>query len=111
MFANIVWPRKLAISTPLLCIFDSIIDGMYLFSHSLANLANIPQEKNVRKHTPPQIWGARLINTWVIQKRMESTCAILWTNFNSLFEYIISLLNECFYKQMNDQIHERIRND
>ena len=47
MFANIVWPPKLANIPP--CILIKIIDGNSIFSHSLAKVANMPQGKKVGK--------------------------------------------------------------
>ena len=57
MFANIVWPPKLA-NIPSCCVFViQIIYGNCIFSHSLAKLANMPQGKKVGKHITPSRGG------------------------------------------------------
>ena len=58
MFANIVWPPKLANIPPCYVLSIQNIYGSFIFSHSLAKLANMPQVQKVGKHTPLQIWGA-----------------------------------------------------
>ena len=52
MLANIVWRPKLANIHTFLCVSIQVIDGNCIFDHSLAKLANIPQDKKVGKHTP-----------------------------------------------------------
>ena len=61
MFANLVWPSKLANIPPCYVFLIQIINGNCIFSHSLAKLANTPQEEKVGKRTPPQIWGASVV--------------------------------------------------
>ena len=58
MFANIVWPPKLANIRPCCVLLIYTINGNCIFSNSLAKLANMPQGKKVGKHTSPQPWGA-----------------------------------------------------
>ena len=53
MFANIVCPPKLANILPFYLFLIQVIDGNCMFSHSLAKLANMAQDKKVGKHTPP----------------------------------------------------------
>ena len=43
--------------TPLLCILRQNIEGKCIFSHSLAMLANMAQDKKVYKRTPPAVGG------------------------------------------------------
>ena len=43
---------------PLLYIFDTNYRWKPIFSHWLAKLANMVQDKKVDRHTPPQPWGA-----------------------------------------------------
>ena len=52
MFANIVWPKKLANIPPCCVILKQNINGNCIFSHSVAKLANLVQDKKVGKHTP-----------------------------------------------------------
>ena len=54
LFANIVWPSKLANVLPFYVFSAQIIDGNCIFSSSLAKLANMPQGKQIGKHTPPR---------------------------------------------------------
>ena len=58
MFVNFVWPSKLANIAPCYVFWIQIIEGNFIFSNSLAKLANIPQGKKVDT-PPPQIWGAQ----------------------------------------------------
>ena len=67
MFANIVWPPKLAIIPPVYVFMMQIIDRNYISGHSLAKLANIPQDNCFGKHTPLQPWGA-----WIAQQALSS---------------------------------------
>ena len=59
MFANIVWPPKLANIAP--CIppcyvfLIQIIDWNFIFSHSLAKVANMRQGRTVGKHSSPPL--------------------------------------------------------
>ena len=39
--------------------YKNVIGGNCIFSHSLAKLANMAQDKKVDKHTPPKPWGAK----------------------------------------------------
>ena len=58
MFVNLVWPPKLAKVPPRYVFLLQIIDGNCIFSHALAKLANMVQDKKIDKHTFPQPWGA-----------------------------------------------------
>ena len=60
MFANIVLPPKLANIPPCYICSPQTIDGTFIFSYSLAKLANMVQDRKVGKHTPPQPWGANI---------------------------------------------------
>ena len=62
MFANIVWPPKLANGRPCYIFLIQNIDGSNIFSYSLAKLANIPQAKNVGKHIPLKSRGLDCID-------------------------------------------------
>jgi hypothetical protein len=61
MFVNFVWPAKLANIPPCYVFLIQIIEGNCIFNHSLATLANMVQDQNVDKHTPPQPWGANRV--------------------------------------------------
>ena len=57
MFANLVWPPKLT-NIPPCCVFSiQVIDGKYIFSYSLAKMANMVQDKKVGKQTPLAVGG------------------------------------------------------
>ncbi len=57
MFANIVWPPKLAHLPPCYVFLIQVIKGNCKFSHSLVKLANMAQDKKVGKHTAPSRGG------------------------------------------------------
>ena len=57
MFVNLVWSPNLANIPPCYVFLIQIIDGNCIFSHSLAKLANIVQDRKVEKHTPPSRGG------------------------------------------------------
>ena len=53
MFFNFVWPQKLANIPACYVFLIQVIEGNCIFSHSLARLANMVQDRTVDKHTPP----------------------------------------------------------
>ena len=57
MFVNFVWLPNLANIFPCCVILIQIIHGKCIFSHSLAKLAYMVQDKKVDKHTPPAEGG------------------------------------------------------
>ena len=60
MFVNFVWPPNLANLAPCCVFLIQLIDGNSIFSHSLAKLANMVQDKKIDKHTPPSRGGLNL---------------------------------------------------
>ena len=54
MFANIVWPPKLANIPPYYVFLIQIIDGNCIFGHSLAS---IPQDKKLANIPPSKVVG------------------------------------------------------
>ena len=64
MFVNLVWAPKLANMPPCYVFLIQMIDGNCIFSHSLAKLANMVQDKKVDKHTPPSRGGLSLQSRW-----------------------------------------------
>ena len=57
MFVNLLWPPSLANIPPRYVFLIQIIVGNCIFSYSLAKLANMDQDKQVDKHTPPPSRG------------------------------------------------------
>ena len=57
MFGNIVWPPKLANHILFHVFLLKNINGNCIFSHSLAKLANMVQDKKVGTHTSPSRGG------------------------------------------------------
>ena len=55
MFANIVWPKKMANIPPCYVFLIHIINGNCIFSYSLTKMANMDQDKKVGKHTPAAV--------------------------------------------------------
>ena len=55
MFANIVWPFKLANIPTCYVFLIQMVDGSCLFSNSLAKLANMPKAEKLANIPPPQI--------------------------------------------------------
>ena len=54
-----VWPPQLANIAPCCVFLIQIINGNCIFSHSLAKLANMVQDKKVDKQTPPTRGGLK----------------------------------------------------
>ena len=57
MFVNFVWPPKLENIPPCYVFLIQVISGNCIFSHSLAKLPTIVQDRKVDKHTPPAVGG------------------------------------------------------
>ena len=60
MFANVVWPPKLANIYSFYVFLIQDINGSCILSHSFAKMASMGQGKKGGKHTPPQRWGANI---------------------------------------------------
>ena len=58
MFANIVWPPKMANIHLYYAFVLRIINGNCMFSHSL-KLANMVQDKKVGKHPPSRVGATK----------------------------------------------------
>ena len=59
MFANIVWPPKLANMSPCYVFLIQGMNDNCIFSHPLGKLANMVQGKKLGKHTPLKSEGHR----------------------------------------------------
>ena len=66
MLVNLVWAPKLANIAPCYVFLTQFINGNCKFSHSLAKLANMVQDRKVHKHIPPAVGGSNNVNkqTW-----------------------------------------------
>ena len=58
MFVNFVWSPNLANIPPCYVFLIEIIVGNCIYSHLLAKVANMVQDRKFDKHIPAQPWGA-----------------------------------------------------
>ena len=105
MFVNLVWPPKTDKHPSLLCILIQSINGKLIFSHSLAKLANMVQDKKADKHTPPSRGGLVLlfyqtVRTHVVRSVLADLCGFVLCIRSTSFYFVFysSLLFCCVFQ-------------